>query len=495
MLKIDESYADLIESDAPARREPILQPGRNCWRVEAAPRAAVLVDGASYFGALEATLRKARRSVLIAGWDFDSRIRLRQDAPESESPQLGEFLLQLVEANPQLEVRILVWSVAVVHAPSAPTELLIGREWLKHPRITLKLDNTQPLYAAHHQKIVCVDDKLAFVGGIDLTVGRWDRDPHAPEDPARLDPDGERYDPVHDVQMAVDGDAARAVAELFRARWTVATGETSRPEVVAHDPWPDHVAPDFRDAFVGVARTMPGYAGRSEVTEVATLNTDALLAAQRIVYIEAQYLTTPAIGRALIRLLAKPDGPEVVVVMTRASRGFVEHYAMGSNRDRLIRRLKRSDHHGRLRVCFPVVTDQKGEEQHVMVHAKVIIVDDVFMRIGSSNLNNRSIALDTECDLAIEGMRPAHRDAIARVRDTLMAEHVGADAATLRDAVERHGSYVDALDALGHDGRRLHCFEGWRTKGPTRPIFGTFLLDPRRPFWPSRLRRKPKRIR
>ncbi|WP_245422373.1 phospholipase D-like domain-containing protein [Alsobacter soli] len=494
MLKIDEAYTRLHPVEEEARHAPILEPGRNCWRVEPAPRAAVLVDGATYFDALEATLRKAKRSIQIVGWDFDGRIRLRQHEPEEESPPLGQLLLSLVEANPHLEVRILVWSVAVVHAPSAPGQLLIGTDWQKHPRITLRLDNTQPLYAAHHQKIVCVDDAVAFVGGIDLTVRRWDRDPHHPDDPARKDPDGQPYAPVHDVQMVVDGDAARAVSELVRTRWTRATGQASRPELVPHDPWPGHVEPQFRDAFVGVSRTMPGYAGQAEVAEIEALNTDAVLAARRIVYMEAQYLTTPAIGRALVRLLAKPDGPEVIVVMTRASRGFVEHYAMGSNRDRLIRRLKRSDRYGRLRVCFPVVEENGGDERQVMVHAKVIIVDDVFMRVGSSNLNNRSMGLDTECDLALEGLRPKHREAIAWTRDSLMAEHVGKDVATLRAAVEAHGSYVAALDALNHGPRRLHCFEGWRQRGPIRPIFGTFLLDPKRPFWPSRLRRKPRRV-
>ncbi|WP_460448252.1 phospholipase D-like domain-containing protein [Alsobacter sp. SYSU BS001988] len=497
MLTLDHVSSRLDGPDAFRRAEfrtpSILEPGRNCWRVEASPRAAVLVDGAHYFARLESSLRQARRSILIVGWDFDGRIRLRQDAPEHESPALGELLYSLVEEKPDLEVRILVWSVAVVHAPSAPTELLIGRDWQKHPRITLKLDNTQPLYAAHHQKIVCVDDQVAFVGGIDLTVRRWDRDPHDPHDPARIDPEGNAYAPVHDVQMAVDGDAARAVSELVRARWAIATGEKSNPELVPNDPWPEGLRPDFSDAFVGVARTMPAYAGRPEVAEVAALNADALLTASRIVYMEAQYLTTPAIGRALLRLLAKPDGPEIIVVMTHASRGFVEHFAMGSNRDRLIRRLKRADRYERLRVCYPVTPDGDGERQ-VMVHAKVVIVDDAFLRVGSSNLNNRSMGLDTECDLAIEGTRPQHRASIARIRDGLMAEHVGAEPDELREAVDRLGSYVAAMDELGaRGGRRLHCFDAWERKGPTRPIFGTFLLDPRRPFWPSRLRRAPRR--
>ena len=155
----------------------ILQPGRNCWRISRAAKAAVMSDGGPYFAHLEDALRQAKRSVMIVGWDFDGRIRLRPDASPEESPELGPLLRSLVEARPELEIRILVWSVAVLHAPGAPLPLLFGAEWQEHPRITLKLDTRHPLYAAHHQKIVCIDGGLAFVGGIDLTVRRWDRHP------------------------------------------------------------------------------------------------------------------------------------------------------------------------------------------------------------------------------------------------------------------------------------------------------------------------------
>src|SRR5918997_6031104 len=159
------------------------------------------------------------------GGFFDALIRLRPVVDDSHSPPLGELLRSLIEARPELEIRILVWSVAVVHAPGAATPLLLGAEWQDHPRIRLKLDTRHPIYAAHHQKIVCIDEALAFVGGIDLTVRRWDRPEHLPNDLARVSPEGVPYSPVHDVQMVVDGAAAKAVCALGRARWPKATGE------------------------------------------------------------------------------------------------------------------------------------------------------------------------------------------------------------------------------------------------------------------------------
>ncbi len=300
---------------APIPPRPIVQPGRNCWRVAEAERAAVLIDGAAYFEYLEAALRSAQHSIFIIGWDFDGSIRLRPDASPEETPPLGPFLRSLAETRPALEIRILIWSVAVVHAPGAPGPLLFGADWQNHPRLQLRLDKHHPLYAAHHQKMVCIDDTLAFVGGIDLTVRRWDTSRHAADDPLRLRDDGGIYDPVHDVHMLIDGQIARSIAELAHLRWKVAVGE----EVAsAPDPggarWPRGLSPDFTDTPVAIARTYPAWRMYPPVREAAALTLDALSAAKRTIYIEAQYMTAAAIGGVLERHLASPRGPEIIVV-------------------------------------------------------------------------------------------------------------------------------------------------------------------------------------
>ena len=184
---MDQHTTDLAVAGFSPRAEPILHPGKNCWRVAKASRAAVLIDGADYYAALEQSLRKARKSILIVGWDFDAGIRLLPDRPET--PKLGDFLRALVEERPELEVRVLVWSVAVIHAPGAPLPLLLGAAWEKHPRIQVRLDREHPLYGAHHQKIVCIDDNLAFAGGMDLTIRRWDTCKHEAEHDLRKGPE------------------------------------------------------------------------------------------------------------------------------------------------------------------------------------------------------------------------------------------------------------------------------------------------------------------
>lgn len=462
-------------------RQLILRPGRNCWQVAKADRAAVLIDAAAYFAQLAQSLSRAQRSIMIVGWDFDGRIALHPDRAPGDQLVLGPYLRSLVEASPELQIRILVWSVAVVHAPGSPLELLLGAEWQKHPRIHVKLDTEHPVYAAHHQKIVTIDDSLAFVGGIDLTVSRWDTADHDPDDPFRRDPDGKPFKPVHDVQMAVDGDVARAVAELARARWRAATGQDLVEVRGERDPWPPTMKPDFTQPWVAVARTAPGWGEAPAYAEGAVLTADALRAARSCIYLEAQYLTADFVGEILLEQLQRPSAPDVVIVLTRESHGFAERWVMGHNRDHLLRRLKRADRYGRLRVYYPVVPGGAGACE-ILVHAKLAIIDDVFLRVGSSNLNNRSVALDTECDLAIEARTEATRRAIAAIRDRLVGEHLGVSPETVRETVIREGSLARALDVLNVGPRALNAFDLEKGRAPSRPVLGTALFDPKRPF-------------
>ncbi|WP_244470769.1 phospholipase D-like domain-containing protein [Microvirga massiliensis] len=482
----DLSHAErVVEPDvSSAQGRRILAPGRNCWRVEESRNAAVLIDGASYFSTLEAALRRAERSIWILGWDFDGSIRLRPDVGPEESPPLGPLLRSLVEARPNLEIRILVWSLAPVHAPGDPVPLLLGTDWQQHPRLVVRLDTHHPLYAAHHQKIVCIDDSLAFAGGMDLTVRRWDTSRHAADDPVRLGANGKPCAPLHDIQMAVDGKAALAMAQLARRRWRIATGEKLGAVETRQDLWPSDLMSDFCNVPVAIARTAPAWGSEPEIREAAALTADALRAARNRIYIEAQYMTAGFVGDILCARLAGPDGPEIVVVMTHQSNGLVERLVMGSNRDRMIRRLRNADRHGRLRVFYPCVPTRDGERRQVLIHSKLIIVDDVFLRVGSSNLNNRSVGLDTECDLAIEAQDVRTRRAIANIRDRLLTEHLAVRPDDVSRASMETGSLIRAIDALNRNPRGLRAFEAMDDRGPSKPIFATRLLDPTKPFEP-----------
>jgi phosphatidylserine/phosphatidylglycerophosphate/cardiolipin synthase-like enzyme len=475
----------------PPRGRPILKEGHNCWRIAPAKRAAVLIDGANYYAALEKVLRRARKSILIVGWDFDAGIRLLPDDPAS--PRLGDFLRALVEEKPELKIRVLVWSVAVFHAPGAPLPLLLGAPWEKHPRIRVRLDREHPLYGAHHQKIVCVDDTVAFVGGMDLTIRRWDTDGHLAEHELRKGPDGVPYPPVHDVQMAVEGEAALVVADVARERWRRAMREDIAPVTGTGDLWPDDLAPDFTDTPVAVSRTFASWKGLPEITEGMTLTLDALGAARHSIYMEAQYFSAPEVGDLLAESLARPQGPEIVAIVRRLFTGKWEGHIMGGNQQRLVQRLRRADRHGRFAAYYPVVPRADGDLP-VTVHSKIIIVDDDFVRVGSSNINNRSTALDTELDLAIETGDAGRRRTIAGLREKLIAEHVDCTPEAVRDAVLEEGSLLRAIEKLNCRKRCLRRVPDVENL-PDRPVFGTWLLDPKRPFFLFPRRRGPQPAR
>jgi phosphatidylserine/phosphatidylglycerophosphate/cardiolipin synthase-like enzyme len=462
-------------------RSPLrfLTVGRNCPTVATAERAAVLIDGAAYFYWLEQTIVRARRSILIVGWDFDAGFSLTPDRPGS--PTLGELLRARVEAEPGLQVRILVWSLGIVHGPGAAMPMLFGADWQDHPRIHVRLDSKHPIYGSHHQKIVCIDDAVAFAGGMDLTIERWDTPEHRADDPHRVNPDGSKYPPVHDIQIVVDGEAAQAIADVARRRWQNATEEFVAPLSGSEITWPPELDAQFRNVAVGIACTNPEYGDLPPVGEAAMLTLDAIALARRSLYIEAQYLTAWVVERRLAESLQAPEGPEIVIVLTEQSPGKLERFVMGKNRNRLLRRLRRRDKHGRLRVYYAAVPGRDGECE-IKIHSKLIIVDDDFIRVGSSNLNNRSIGLDSELDVAIEAQDDDTRMTIRSVRETLLAEHLGTDARTVSEAIAREGSIIRAIESLNTGPRGLRPLAAMWRDGALASLPLTWLLDPPRPI-------------
>ncbi len=470
------------------RREGFLQPGRNCWQVARADRAALLVDGEAYFSALRQVAARAKHSIFIVGWDIDSRTVLARGAEDDGLPRaLGEFLDALVARNRELHVYILEWDFALLYALDREILPLYNRRWRAHGRLHFHLDDRHPPGGSHHQKLVVVDDALAFVGGIDLTRGRWDTPEHVPDDPRRRAPDGEPYAPFHDTQLMVEGDAAAALGELARARWRRATGREPHPagKPSARRLWPAAVVPDFDAVEVGIVRTEPAYDGTAATQEILRLYLDGIRAAQRWIYIENQYFTASAIERAIEQRLQEAEGPEIVIVTRRRGGGWLEQATMELLRARLIKRLGPRDRHGRLRVYCP---EQAGlGERCIDLHSKLMIVDDWLLRVGSANLNNRSMGVDTECDLAIVAQDPAQAAAIAGIRDRLLGEHLGVEPPMVARAVEDHGSLIAAIEALQGNSRTLRPLEPVLDPQLDALVPDAATIDPEQPVDPVRL--------
>jgi phospholipase D1/2 len=313
----------------------LLVPGRNCWRIERANRLAVIVDAADYFAAVKSSIEKAQRTVLLIGWDFDTRIRLDPDQRKTTSPdKLGKFLTWVVEQRPELEVYMLKWDLGVIDSLGRGSTPLVVLDWMTDRRMHFKLDHAHPPASAHHQKIVVIDDSLAYCGGIDITADRWDTREHLDEDPHRRRPTTHRkFDPWHDATTAVDGGVALALGELARQRWKRATGEDLTPPSPVGDPWPDDVRPTFEDVDVAIARTLPQHKEQKEVRDIEGAVPVAIGRARRSVYIEAS-ISLPADCRGDCGAAGEPDGPEFVI-----SIGILDRMAGGSCDGRLPRRV------------------------------------------------------------------------------------------------------------------------------------------------------------
>lgn len=439
-----------------------LEPGSTCWTVAHSARAALLVDGAAYFSALRSSILKARSSVLILGWDIDNRVRMPpvgvDDDPDA-SRTLGRLLAHVVAARPELRIRILLWDYSLLYAAKRQVLPTLRLRWSTPQRIEICLDDTLPIGASHHQKIVVVDDSVAFCGGLDVTSRRWDTPEHKPTNPDRRDGRGLPYPPFHDIQMVVDGETAKMLSRLARDRWTRTTGQPVPPaEGQGHDPWPTGILPDFHDVRIGIARTIPLFNAEPEVREVEALFLRSIAAARRYIYIENQYLTADRVAEAICRRLSENPELHVLIVLPKEPHGWLEAKSMGAGRVRFRRCLRRAGVDGRVRLLYPFVAEN-GTKMPVMVHSKVMIVDDDLLRVGSANLNNRSMGLDTECDLAIEARSAAERATIARLRDRLLAEHLGCDPAEVAAVRERRGSLLAVVDELSRPTRGLAPIE------------------------------------
>jgi phosphatidylserine/phosphatidylglycerophosphate/cardiolipin synthase-like enzyme len=456
----------------------LLIPGRTCWRVTRADRFACIIDAADYFYHVKSAMLRAKHRIMLIGWDLDARMTFERGSKTLPGPnQLGAFLYWMLWKRPELEAYLLKSNLRLLPALDGIwyglTPVSVVNQ-ISSRRMHFAIDGARPTGAVHHQKIAVIDDAVAFCGGLDLTVDRWDTPAHEHQNRARRTV-GRSYGPRHEVAAAVDGDAARALGQQARERWQTATGRILEPVDAKHASWPGRLAPTLRHVDVGISRTLPELADRGEVREVEALNLEAIAAARHTIYLENQYLAARRLIDALTARLREKDGPEIVIVLPRRGNNTLERGTMDGARHRLIQLLWAADEHRRLGVYYPV-TDGGTP---IYVHSKVMVVDDRLLRIGSSNLNNRSMGFDSECDVAIEAEPDsANDDGVRRtiicVRDQLVAEHLGVSVDELRD----RRSLLDAVEELRGDGRTLKPFTEETVADEASPLAENDLMDP-----------------
>ena len=474
----------------PTDAAPLLKPDQNCWRIERADQVGFLVAGEAYFRALRRALLQAERHAVILAWDLHSEILLERDDadPEDGLPgKLGPFLNAVLEQNPQLELHLLVWDFSMIYAAEREWRFFSESLGDPNPRLHLHYDDQLPASTSHHQKVVVIDDALAFAGGLDLSQWRWDSAEHRLHDDRRTDPEGAPYDPYHDIQMAVTGPAALALGDLCADRWQRATGnDLPRRDAPRESvPWPDTIEVAFKDVDIGIARTYAAFEPWPEVQEIERLHLDVIASAQDYIYFENQYFSTRRLMDAMVERLRASEGPEIIIVLTQQAGGWLEEGTMGVLRDRLFEMLTAADQHNRLRIYRPEVSDDRGDEtKHVYVHAKIFIADHRIIKIGSSNLSNRSMRVDSEVDLVIE--RPQPEDAVRQWLHRLLAVHFGCTREEVAAKLQEAASLGAGIDSMISDsGHSLKPFDFGCDSDLEREMADSQLLDPEEPLDPD----------
>ena len=490
-----------------------VEPG--VWRYERVKRAAVIIDAADYFAAMQAAMLEAKHRIFLIGWDFDTRIHLAEGRSwwqrgfEDKYPaRLGSFFSWLMRNRPTLEIRILKWSFGIFKFVVRGSMWWDLMRWARHRRIDFKFDSAHPVGCSHHQKIAVLDNSLAVCGGIDMTVKRWDTRDHAEDNPLRKTPRGGTYDPWHDASMMMEGDIANALSELGRDRWIRAGGTPLLPIKPREESlWPEGLEATFEDVEIGIARTRAEYRDWDAVREIEALFVQHIARAKKFIYAESQYFASRKIAEAILKRMQEDDPPEIVIVHPAHADGWLEQQAMDHTRAELVRCIEDVDEKGRFSIWTPV-----SGTTHIYVHAKMMIVDDEIFRIGSANMNNRSMGLDSECDVFVDAAREGNghaREAIAKIRYSLLAEHCGLDEEDIPELIERHGSMAGMIDhSISEDGRNLIRYHPPELNGAEETVAESGILDPESPddmFEPfakgglfrkgSRLERVRKRVK
>ncbi|MEU8631975.1 phospholipase D family protein [Amycolatopsis sp. NPDC048633] len=379
-------------------------------------RVEVLIDGEEVLPAIEEAIRGAKSHVHIANWHASADFRLTR---EPGALTLRELLAET--AGRGVEVRVLMWAGPPVPA-FKPTRALAKREQRKFTdgsAVRCVLDSRERSMHCHHEKLVVVDDAVAFVGGVDFTALEGDRH-DSPDHPPR---------PIgwHDLASRLEGPVVADVANHFRRRW-MEVAEEELPEPAVPQP--------AGGSRVQLLRTVPNstydFAPKGEFT-ILDGYLRALRSARRLIYLENQFLWSPEIAEVLIDKLRTPpdDRFRIVLLLPRKPSNGAD-----TTRGQLGRLLDADDGNGRL-LATTISAHDGDASSPVYVHAKVGIVDDEWLTVGSANLNEHSLFNDTEVNIATDD-----HELTRTTRLRLWAEHLG------REVAEVDGDPADVVDDL-----------------------------------------------
>lgn len=421
----------------------ILEIPTNAYRHHPVDELGLVIDGKGYYRQFYRAALAAQRTIVLAGWQFDSEVPLLrgEDAEGVNTPlTLLPFLNHLCEANPQLKIWILAWDFHMVFAAEREWMQKIVFNWRSNERLNFEFDANHPEGGCHHQKFVVIDGEISFLGGLDLCEDRWDDRTHQLHNPLRLSR-GKPHQPFHDIQAYMRSTAvADSLHALFAFRWERAGGkplanELMRDSAAAPNRFEIADMVPIAATTMALSRTDPQAMpeGPKPCLEILYLHEAAIANAQRLIYLETQYLSSHRITDAFEKRMRNVEQPKLEMVFILNMRGetLKEQAAVGLAQAQNIGRLRQvaneTGHQLGMYYSLPHCNEGETPDRATYIHSKLMIVDDVFLTVGSANLTNRSMSLDTELNLTVEA-ETAHEplaNSIRKVRLNLLSEHTG----------------------------------------------------------------------
>lgn len=400
-------------------------------------KVQVLLDGEETFLAAWKAISQAKHSVWLVDWAMSTDMELVRGAgTEGVPPAVGPTssgyrVFDLVTAMAdRVDVRILLWSGSLMFRPRS----LVARRGLHklreaNPRVNGRVDKHIRFTHCHHQKTIVVDGEIAFVGGLDMTdfdIDRWDTSAHSVRDGLNW----------HDLCLRLEGEAAADIGRNFIQRWNAISGENvCLPAAETRDE-------TETDTSVQVVRTIPAklyqFAPNGEFG-IAWAYQQAIRNAKRFIYLENQYLWSPAVVNELLAALQRVDDPDFRIALVLPARPNIGK----RDTDLHARQLREADG-GRGRVhIFSLYTAAPKDDgswiyKPIYVHAKVGIVDDHWFTVGSANLNERGMEGDSEINAQV-----VDDDLANELRLRLWSEHLRLPVETIATL-----SPSDAIDRL-----------------------------------------------
>ena len=366
----------------------ILKPGWNCSEIYDVQEAGLLIDGRSYFKTLYQTAQKAKKYILFAGWQFDSNVQLLRGKDEETAKQetaFLPFLQSLCEQQEKLEVYILAWDYSILFAMDREWFQDVIFNWGSHEHIHYRFDSNHAVGASHHQKFVVIDGQISFVGGLDISSGRWDDRRHLSSNRQRVNADKKPYEPYHDMQACLAGPVSVQLVHVFQERWRIAGGgdlnlpstDTENIQVEVNDMLPieaSKVALSQTYARTIVPETEP-------VQEIRNLCRDAILSAQKLIYIENQYFSSQVVFQALLERMKDKNSPKIniILILPKKPHAFVEEISIGLIQAKVLDALKETaTHEGHyLGIYYTLSGRGKDDNPATYIHSKLLIIDDI----------------------------------------------------------------------------------------------------------------------